>query len=144
MTNIKKAHSGAATPERATETSKSCRIDSSSTIYFTPLPLNRQVKGINRYLGVGRQNAITAERLAELAELKDPRQVTRLIERERRLEIPICARSDNTPGYFLAATSAELRMYIESLERRIKHLQATLRGLTNALDRMEGQESLWK
>lgn len=141
MNKTKNARFDVGASKRATETSKSCRIGSPSTNYFNTSQFYRQ--GIAQYLDVGRQHAVTATRLAEFLELNDIRRVTKLIECERRAGVPICASNDTNPGYYLAESAEELEAYISSLNRRSRHLQATILGLGFALDEMQGQGSLW-
>ena len=83
-------------------------------------------------------NSTRQEQLVKLLELKDLRELTQLVERERADGAPICASTDSAaPGYYLADDPAELEQYIHSLDRRLhnmgqtrKHLGATLKGLT--------------
>lgn len=91
----------------------------------------------------GKDNAITGGKLVEILELKDIRELTQLIERERRAGLPICASTDQTrPGYYLAAGTAELEAYINSLDRRLHNVSQTRRHLESTLLRMTGQEKM--
>lgn len=93
---------------------------------------------VSKLLMTGKANAITGGKLVDMLELKDIRELTQLIEGERRAGSPICATTDsNRPGYYLAADAAELEEYMNSLDRRIsnigqmwKHLEATLLRMT--------------
>ena len=69
-----------------------------------------------------------------------PREVTRQIERERIMGVPICASGQ---GYFLPATVEELERYRRSFDRRLKHITATRRALEDAFLRVTGQTSIW-
>lgn len=141
MIKKQNARSGEATPEQAAKNTALSNDAISSCLHFSTTNFRRQ--GVAFYLDFGRKNAVTASRLAEILEIKDVRQVTKLIERERRAGVPICASNDTNPGYYLAESPEELETYIASLNRRSRHLQATILGLGFALDEMRGQGAFW-
>ena len=93
---------------------------------------------LGRVLPHGKGHAIPGRELIKLLKLKDLRDLTQLVEQERRDGFPICASTDSSaPGYYLADDPAELQQYIHSLDRRLhnmgqtrKHLVATLKDLT--------------
>jgi len=88
----------------------------------------------------GKENAIPGKDLVELLELKDLRELTQIIERERKDGHPICASTDsNFPGYYLADGPDELWDYIKSLGRRLHSIGITRKHLEDTLDRMTGQ-----
>lgn len=92
-------------------------------------------------LSKGKENAIPGKDLAALLKLKDLRELTQIIERERKDGHPICASTDTTsPGYYLADGPAELWEYIKSLGRRLHNIGVTRKHLEDTLDRMTGQE----
>jgi uncharacterized membrane protein len=94
-------------------------------------------------VGVGRAQATTAERLAEMCGLT-AREVSRQVERARKDGIPVCASTvAGALGYYLAGSADELARYLESLDRRLKSMRTTRQRLQSTLDRMEGQEALW-
>lgn len=98
---------------------------------------------VSKLLMTGKANAITGGKLVEILELKDIRELTQLIERERRAGLPICASTDQTwPGYYLAADTAELEAYINSLNRRLHNVGQTRQHLESTLLRMTGQEKM--
>lgn len=90
------------------------------------------------FLRVGRDNAITAGKLAELSGCS-PRDVSRSIEALRRRGVPICASCNEPRGYFLAADTQELQQYISALDGRIKEVRTTRAAVMEALERMNGQ-----
>ena len=98
----------------------------------------RKYGKLTKILPHGKPNALPGRELVKLLELKDLRELTQLVERERAEGAPICASTDSAaPGYYLADDPAELEQYIHSLDRRLhnmgqtrKHLGATLKGLT--------------
>ena len=83
----------------------------------------------------GRENAITGSELIKLLGLDRLRDLTMLIERERRQGSAICASVNaQQPGYYLASSSDELEAYIQSLNRRIKNIEITRLHLRQTLE----------
>ena len=77
------------------------------------------------YLGRGKDRAITARILCSALGIRH-RELTKMIEQERRAGAPICASCDaEQPGYYLADGPGELAAYIKSLDRRIKEVTRT-------------------
>lgn len=98
---------------------------------------------VSRLLSHGRENPITGAVLVRLLGLKDLRELTQLIERERRAGVPICAATDaSNPGYYLADGPSELETYLDSLDRRLRNIGQTRRHLGDTLLRMVGQEKI--
>ena len=91
----------------------------------------------------GSDNPMTAQEIMSVLSLSDPRVVTKLIERERRAGLPICASSNSKrPGYYLADTPGELESYTRSLRRRVKAVSGTLEALEATHDAWTGQTRL--
>ena len=91
----------------------------------------------------GTDNPLTGQEIMAALRLSDPRTVTRLIERERRAGLPICASNDTRkPGYFWPSTVKELDAYIGSLHHRHRAISATIEGLERARDAWTGQTRL--
>ena len=97
---------------------------------------------IHEILPQGRENAIPGRDLIAILKLKDLRDLTQLVERERLDGFPICASTSNEKGYYLASNADELGDYIESLKRRIHNVGRTMTHLEDTLDRMTGQEKI--
>lgn len=98
---------------------------------------------ISRILLEGEANALPGHEIRRILGLKDGREVTSLVERERRGGVPICASCDNRqPGYFLPETPGELERYIKSLEGRIREVAATRDALEETLCTWTGQMRL--
>lgn len=98
---------------------------------------------VSELLQEGRENAVQGHKLVKLLELKELRDLTQLIEAERRAGFPICASTgQGNPGYYLAADAAELEKYIGSLDRRLHHVGQTRRHLEATLLKMTGQGKL--
>lgn len=94
-------------------------------------------------LSEGRGNAVTGREIKRLLDLQSGRDVSSLVERERRGAVPICATcNSNRPGYFMPETPGELETYCRSLRRRIKNVTATLDAMEKALDDWTGQQRL--
>jgi len=80
-------------------------------------------------------DAITGSELIKLLGLERLRDLTMLIERERRQGSAICASvSTQRPGYYLADSPDELEAYIQSLNRRIKNIEITRLHLRQTLE----------
>ncbi len=108
---------------------------------YTPPPFSRQ--GVASLLHYGEANAVPARELAALLGVKDTREVSKLVEHERRAGAPICAAvSGEDRGYYLASTTAELERYLRSLDRRLKNIRLTREAVQATLDRISGQEVL--
>lgn len=100
-------------------------------------------KGLIASLLDGRDNPLTCQEITSALGLSDPRAVTKLIERERRAGLPICASNDSKlPGYYIACTPGELENYTRSLRRRVKAVSGTLAALEATHDRWTGQMHL--
>lgn len=98
---------------------------------------------ISSALMQGRGNALTGREIKRILDLKDGRDVTSLVEKERRGGVPICATCDSRkPGYYLPETPGELEAYNCSLRQRIKNVTATLDAMETALDKWTGQMRL--
>ena len=97
---------------------------------------------VSDWLPVGSVNAVSARELAAVFGLKDIRAVSRRVELERRSGVPICAVvSGDSRGYFLGDI-AELRRYLDSLDRRIKEICRTRNACEQTLLRMVGQTTI--
>lgn len=108
---------------------------------FSTLPGWTQAR-VARQLGRGKNAAVTARELAALLH-RNEREISREIERERSIGIPVCASSDSgNPGYFLPATAAELAEYRRSLERRVAAVSRTLHAIEDAHDGVTGQQRI--
>ena len=98
---------------------------------------------VSDFLLEGRENAIPGHGLVDLLGLNSGRDLTQMVERERKAGVPICASTDTSgPGYYLAADASELKAYICSLDRRLHNVGQTRRHLEATLLRMTGQDQL--
>lgn len=126
------------TTERAEETTATTNDQKFSRSHDNTSQDREQAGILEQILPHGKPNALPGRELVKLLDLKDLRELTQLVERERADGAPICASTDSAaPGYYLADDPAELEQYIHSLDRRLhnmgqtrKHLGATLKGLT--------------
>ena len=99
--------------------------------------------GLISSLLCGHDNPLTCQEIVSALGLPDPRVVTKLIERERRAGVPICASTDSKrPGYYLADSPDELKNYMRSLRHRVKAVSGTLAALERAHDTWTGQQRL--
>lgn len=87
-------------------------------------------------LAEGEENARTARELATVLQCHT-RDITAMIEAERREGAPICAscRSDR-PGYYLAANAEELETYCKKLKSRAIEIFKTRQALVNVLRKL--------
>lgn len=97
---------------------------------------------IHEILPSGKSNAVPGHVLIAALHLRELRELTQIIERERKDGFPICASTGDIKGYYLAATPGELEDYIKSLGRRILNMGRTMTHLEDTLLRMTGQEKL--
>ena len=86
-------------------------------------------------LPAGRANAISGTDLARILNLKNKRDLTQMIERERRSGQPICATTNR--GYYLADSPEEMAQYIESLSHRIHQVTVTKLHCEETLSKMK-------
>lgn len=64
------------------------------------------------------------------------RQLTAMIERERRQGFPICANTRGKYGYFIPADKEQMQSYLRSLKHREKELALTRRACANAATKL--------
>lgn len=106
---------------------------------FTTPTNARQVSDV---LPHGAENAVDGQTLAAALGFKSVRELSKRIERERRAGQPICAAvSGEHRGYFMGDTD-ELRLYLRSLDRRLREVRRTRDACEDTLRRMTGQEVL--
>lgn len=89
-------------------------------------------------LGTGKDAALTASELSQLVNLT-PRDVTRLIEKERQGGKIICA--DNG-GYYRPATPGDAALYLRRRILRTKTIARGTEAMQGALDTWIGQEKI--
>lgn len=112
-----------------------------SRIEYTTSGSKRQYGAVSSLLMTGEANAVPARELVGLLGVKGTREISKLVERERRAGAPICAAvSGEDRGYYLADTPAELARYLRSLDRRLKNIRLTREAVQATLDQMTGQE----
>jgi len=85
---------------------------------------------IQELLSVGAENARTGKQLAYILDC-DIRDITRVVERERRAGAPICAGPE---GYWLAASRADMQAYCNRLRKRAGEIFATRRACLKTMD----------
>ena len=89
-------------------------------------------------LGYGKDAALTASELSQIINLA-PREVTRLIEKERQGGRIICA--DNG-GYYRPASPGYAALYLRRRILRTKTIARGTEAMQGALDTWIGQETL--
>ena len=138
----KESRPGVAAPERPVETGT---VDEAATISInqhTTEEVSRQTGLVHKFLATGKANAVPGRDLVKLLQLNDLRDLTQLIERERRDGFPICASTGSEKGYYLASDADELEESIASLNRRLRNVGRTMTHLEDTLVRMTGQEKI--
>lgn len=139
MMDKQKARPTAATVERAEaaafeRATTSCRLDCITSMR------PRQVSDVLMH---GAENAVDGATLAMAFGFKNRRELSKVIEKERRSGQPICAAvAGDHRGYYLATTPDELDKYIRSLDRRIREVRRTREACGETLRRMTGQETM--
>ncbi len=83
----------------------------------------------------GPENAITGKQIAEIFGI-DVRDVTQIVERERREGKPICASVHEPRGYYLASNRAEMEDYCRTLRKRGGELFKTYRALKSTAEKL--------
>ena len=106
MSNEKKSLAGAATPNQAKETTAKANDQDASYSEHTTNGNPIQAGTVSKLLTHGKAGAITGAELVKLLELKDLRELTQLVEAERRAGIPICASTDSAAPRLLSCGRA--------------------------------------
>lgn len=88
---------------------------------------------IEKFLLEGKHNAVTSQRLAELAGCKSVRELQQVISEERAAGAVILSTAENGGGYFLPANVSEVKEFIQTLERRGKNTLEALKSARNYL-----------
>ena len=138
--NQKIAHSSVGAPEQAEQESHSAGGFSyieDNTFYDL-----RKYGKLTKVLPSGKENAVPGWKLVKILGLKDLRDLTQLVERERRDGSPICASTGAEKGYYLADGPEELEDYLKSLNRRVKNINRTVVHLEDTLSNMTGQQRI--
>lgn len=93
------------------------------------------------YLRQGELYAHTARELAYMMNC-NVRDISKMIEEERRQGAPICATCDNRrPGYYLADNPADLAAYCQKLHRRAGEIYKTRRALLKTMQQMQEEQT---
>lgn len=86
---------------------------------------------IYELLSEGAENAITAKDLCRLLNCH-PRDISLLVERERREGHPICASCGEVSGYYLAGDRETMQEYCDRLHHRAAEIYKTRRACLDA------------
>lgn len=84
-------------------------------------------------LSTGSENAITGNELCKILDISR-RELSTLLERERRAGRPICASYGRNPGYFIAETQEEMRRFCQSLMHTEQEIRKTRRACIDVID----------
>ncbi len=83
----------------------------------------------------GKHNAQTSKEICKLLNITT-RELTSLIERERRAGKPICASTGAQSGYYIAASQDEMERYCRSLYHRAGEIFKTRRACMATIDQL--------
>ena len=94
---------------------------------------------ISDFLAEGKENAISSQRLADLAGCKSVRELQEVIAQERAAGEVILSTCEKGGGYFRPKCASEVREFIRTLESRGKNTLAALRSARNYLKSCGGE-----
>lgn len=138
MSKNEKARSTAATVKRA----EAAAFVEAATSFYSEFTTTTNARQVADFLPHGAENAVDGQTLAAALGFKSVRELSKRIERERRAGQPICAAvSGEHRGYFVG-DAEELRLYLRSLDRRLREVRRTREACEDTLRRMIGQEVL--
>lgn len=136
MPENEKARSTAATVKRA----EAAALGGSAASFYGDFTTTTPARQVADFLPHGAANAVDGRSFATAMGFKSVRELSKRIERERRAGQPICAAvSGEHRGYFIGDTE-ELRLYLHSLDRRLREVRRTRDAVGETLRRMSGQE----
>ena len=136
MPENEKARSTAATVKRA----EAASLGGSAASFYGDFTTTTPARQVADFLPHGAANAVDGRSFATAMGFKSVRELSKRIERERRAGQPICAAvSGEHRGYFIGDTE-ELRLYLHSLDRRLREVRRTRDAVGETLRRMSGQE----
>ena len=135
MPKSEKARSTAATVKRA----EAAALGGSAASFFGEFTTTTPARQVADFLPHGAANAVDGRSFATAMGFKSVRELSKRIERERRAGQPICAAvSGEHRGYFIGDTE-ELRLYLHSLDRRLREVRRTRDAIVETLRRESGQ-----
>lgn len=138
MNKDEKARSTAATVKRA----EAAALGGSAASFYGEFTTTTPARQVADFLPQGAENAVDGQTLAAALGLKSVRELSKRIEHERRAGQPICAAvSGEHKGYFVG-DAEELRLYLRSLDRRLREVRRTRDAVGETLRRMSGQIAL--
>lgn len=136
MSQNEKARSTAATVKRA----EAAAFGGAAASFYGEFTTTTPARQVSDVLPHGAANAVDGQTLAAALGFKSVRELSKRIECERRAGQPICAAvSGEHKGYFVG-DAEELRLYLRSLDRRLREVRRTRDAVGETLLRMGGQE----
>lgn len=135
MNKNEKARSTAVTVKRA----EAAALGGSAASFYGEFTTTTPARQVADFLPHGAANAVDGRSLATAMGFKSVRELSKRIERERRAGQPICAAvSGEHRGYFIG-DAEELRLYLHSLDRRLREVRRTRDAIVETLRRESGQ-----
>lgn len=95
---------------------------------------------IEDYLLQGKKNAMSSQKLADLAGCKSVRELQQVIAEERATGAVILSTAEHGGGYFLPGNVGEVKEFIRTLESRGKNTLAALKSARNYLKSCGGED----
>ena len=97
---------------------------------------------IEDFLLQGKKNAVSSQRLADLAGCKSVRELQQVIAEERAAGAVILSTCENGGGYFLPDPEnvGEVKEFVRTLESRGKNTLAALKSARNYLKSCGGED----
>lgn len=96
---------------------------------------------VYEFLNKGAENAKSGDAICAALNLQK-RQLTQIIERERRAGFPICATSDSkTPGYYIPEDRETMQAYCGRLLHRMREIAKTREACLQSAEALPKREA---
>ena len=135
MNKNEKARSTAATVKRA----EAAALGGSAASFYGEFTTTTPARQVADFLPHGAANAVDGRSLATAMGFKSVRELSKRIERERRAGQPICAAVSGEHRGYSIGDAEELRLYLHSLDRRLREVRRTRDAIVETLRRESGQ-----
>ena len=135
MNKNEKARSTAVTVKRA----EAAALGGSAASFYGEFTTTTPARQVADFLPHGAANAVDGRSLATAMGFKSVRELSKRIERERRAGQPICAAVSGEHRGFFIGDAEELRLYLHSLDRRLREVRRTRDAIVETLRRESGQ-----
>ena len=89
---------------------------------------------------IGRDNAVTIDRLCVLFQITERRMLEKITEEIREASHPLCSATTAPMGLYLARTTAEFLPYYRQIDNRIAKMSRRRKRMYDMLVRMSEEE----